>query len=269
MKNIIKKYLSYNLKYSISINARSISFYFISSIASITVIIISSINELNNVLDSSIYLDILKIVSNLYSILVSSYTNNIRFTGFSLILVLSIIYCFSKIIYSYKIFGKKLFLETKQQLLLRDVVNSFLLVIDLLLIILSNILIYLYSDILIKFVFNNRIILILLHYIIELVLLFILIIIFYKIIIPKKILLKNIKKESFGVSIIIYLILSIFVLLFNVLYVESNIVGITFVLSMFSFFIFLVNYVILFGFIVIYENDNKVNNITGGNNNEN
>ena len=32
---------------------------------------------------------------------------------------------------------------------------------------------------------------------------------------------------------------------------------------------FLVNYVILFGFIVIYENDNKVNNITGGNNNEN
>lgn len=268
MRKIIEKISNFNNKYELSINARSLSFYFISSIASITIIIVSTINEIKNISYNSIYINFLEIISNIYSILVSDYIEKIRLNGYSIILFLSVIYCLSKVVYSYKKFCEKIFIKDNIKNLFRDIVGSVIIVIDIILLIISNILIYLYSDKLINVLFYNKFLLNISHFIIDLTLLYILVIFFYKIIIPKIIYFKDIKKESLAVSIIIYLLLNMFVLLFNLLYIKNNIVGITFILSAFSFLIFLLNYVILVGFIVINNKINLINNNTGGIKNE-
>ena len=91
INNYIRSFIKVNNKYKIDLYARSISYYMVASVAGITIVAIEILNNYSNVFTSSVMIEIFKIISDTFSVLISEALNKFQLTGFSIVLLFTIV----------------------------------------------------------------------------------------------------------------------------------------------------------------------------------
>lgn len=254
MKEIINNIIKNNKDYRINIYARSIAFYLASAIAPITIVLIFILNKYQGILASFITIEVFQIIIETFSNLFLDQIEKVELTGISIILASSIVYSAAKMINGFNRFSVEVYKEKRHKNFIFGLISSGFIFIILLLLTTVELVIIFFGKYIFINIIKNFYLLKILEFLIELLLFFVSFSILYIYVPPKKMKLKNVYKGSITSSLIMYLIFEIFIILFNVLYKNNEVVAITFVITMFYFFTFLIFYVLLYGLVINYNN---------------
>lgn len=254
MNEIIKNIIRQNKEYKINVYARSIAFYLASAIAPITIVLIFILNKYQNVLSSFITIEVFQIIIETFSNLFLDQIEKVEFTGLSIFFSLSIVYSAAKIINGFNQFSAFLYKEKRHRNFIFGLISSGFVFLILLLLTLVEFTVIFFGTFIFTKIIKNYYLLKLIELIVELTLFFISISILYIYVPPKKMKLKKVYKGAVFSSLLMYIIFEIFIILFNVLYKNNQIVAITFVITMFYFFSFILFYILLYGLVINYNN---------------
>lgn len=254
MSEIIKNIIKQNREYRINIYARSIAFYLASAIAPITIVLIFILNKYQDILSSFITIEVFEIIIETFSNLFLDQIEKVELTGLSIFFTLSIVYSASKIINGFNRFAVDIYKEKRHRNFVFGLISSGLVFIVLLLLTLVELVIIFFGRYIFIRIIKNYYLLKILEFVIELLLFFISFSILYIYVPPIKMTFKKVYKASIVSSLLVYMIFEIFIILFNVLYKNNQIVAITFVITMFYFFTFIIFYVLLYGLVINYNN---------------
>lgn len=259
MKKIINKFIIFDEKYKLTINASSITFYVILSVGSLSLLLLAFLIIFDKLFASFIINDILQIIGNTFNKLLNESINHTKINGFSFVLLISTIYSSSSCINRLTLYTNDIYTNYKEENYIKTRLSAVLLFSMLILVIIGELMFIFYS----KYFFYNilKIEIPFLENIClifgEILMLFVLIVILYMYLPPKKIKFNEVSKISLIISIILYLILLLFKTLFYVI-VRNNIMsGISFVLISISYLIFIIVYIILLGIIYFFKKHNN------------
>lgn len=259
------KIKSINKKYRIFETSRSISYYYLSSIIPLTIFLITILNEFNVLNSNFVISKIFMIIIEVYGSIINSSKGIILITGINMVFLITIIYNFSKIINSLSKFTSSIYNIPRHRNTVHGLLNSGVFFMLSMFIIFSEVAISLYSHNKLIYYIDSKLLIGILEGIFEVLLFFIIIVILNVYLPPEKVYIKDVSKVSLVLSIIIYIILKIYVVLFDILYRKNEFVGIAFIISMIASLINFLNFIILMGIIINYKTIRKVNNINGGN----
>lgn len=254
MKKIIKKLIKFDDKYKLTLNASSITFYVVISISALTILLLGGLLVGNKLFASFLINDIAKIIGETFSGLLSNEITNLKLSGFSILLLFSVIYSSSSCINRLTLYTDNLYNNFNESYI-KVRISSFFLFAILLFIMIFELVIIFYGNYFIINVLNinNYIFIKFITTISEILMFYFLICIIYMYLPPKKIKFKQVSLTSLIISLLIYLILFIFKLLFNLITKLSFINALSFVFVCISYLIFIIIYIFLIGIIYIIK----------------
>lgn len=253
MKNIFKKILDFDTKYEITETSAAITFYAIISISSFSILFLGLLIISDKLFASFLVNDIVKIIGEAFSNLLTEKINELKLSNFSIIPLISMIYSSSTIINRLTIYTNKIYADISTKDYIRIRISSVLLFSMLILVILGEFVVvfyskyFLYNVLKLTNVYLNNFITIAF----EILMFIFTLAIIYMYLPPKRMKFKKVFKISFLVSISIYILLYIFKLLFNVIMDSNLLTALSFAFTMICYLVYLIIYVIIVGIIYI------------------
>ncbi len=264
INNIIKKktkglikYLNANKKLfdEIMLNAASLSFYTITSLSSLIIIVSFIIDSFNDNFKVTIIKDLVEIMGITYT---GFFTQSFeRVKSINIILLISLLLSSSSIINRYNKYCDHLYYGMSKRGY-RNKISSILMFLMLIALFLFLLVILVYSSYFIELLFSNNIIGNIINLVLELFIIYCLFVIMLIYFPPVKITLKDVYKESIILTLIVYSILRLFIILFNVLYKYYKIIGLIFVFSVVSYVIFVVHFIICYVLYSIWKKSESI-----------
>ena len=248
----IKKVNLFDNKFQITKNSSSLSFYILLSLVSVSLILFQILSSVN-VMESFILTRFLSIFTDSFSEQLQDILPTFSLSGFSVLLLLNTFYSASKSINGYNRIADYIYFEIKDRVGWKNRLSSFLMFSMLMLVFIFEIAIFIFGNYLINNVLKLNILLVkIIQFILEFSLIYITINILFIYVPPRRMTFKNTYKGSLFSAICIYLLLTLFVLIINVINRYS--VGLT-VLTLLSYsllILFIVNYILIVGLIINY-----------------
>lgn len=264
IRKMITKVLDFDKINNISATASSISFYAFISVSSIAILFIGILVYANDLFQSLLINDIMKIIGETFEGLLSKALDEVKITGFSAIFIVNIVYAFSSIINRMRLYTDNLYTSYYNSDVrisyIRGVISSIGLFFVLCFVIIFELMFNFYS----KYFFNNviRIDNIIIYRFItmisELLLIFLTITILYIYFPPRKVFFKEVYKTSALVSMSIYLLMYCYKALFDFFMETNHIHYLTYALSTLCYLLFACIYIVLVGIIYFVKGDKKI-----------
>lgn len=260
-KNFINEYLNFDKKYQLVLMSSSLSFYSLISISSITILLFGSLIYFNDLFKSFVLNDIIEIIGSTFKGLLSEVFEKISINGFSIFLVLSIIYSASAVINRLRLYTDNIYVNIKNRSYIKSRFLSALIFLLFILIFIIELGIIIYSRYLLLNVFkiNSHYVYRIVVFVLELLIVYIFILIMYIYLPPVKVKIKDVYLISGIITLFIYLFFLLFKISFYVISSVNFFNSLIYVFIVILFLLFLINYVFMFGIIIIYHIKNNSN----------
>lgn len=254
---LIDKLNYFDNLFQISKNSSSLSFYILLSLVSILVIIFQIITTIGS-LDEFIIAKLLHIFSENFSSQIQSIIPSFNLNGFSIIILINILYSSSKTINGYNRIADFIYYEIKPRIGWKSRLSAFLMFSMLMFLFLFETAIIIFSNYLVKNVLQlNLFIVKLVQLILEFIVIYTTINILFIYAPPKKMSFKNTYIGALISSTLIYLLVSLFVLILNALNNFSIGYSLITIISYSLFILFAINYILIVGLIINYYGNLK------------
>lgn len=238
-------------KYEVNIISASTSFYFIVAIFSLLSLLFQFYNTFF-IDDNFIISKIFEIINPYYHDLLKNIFPIFSLNDFSPVLFVNLVWSASKLINGYNKACEKIYSINNNKNFVISRISSFFIFLLISGIILFEIVTILFAKELMKILFLNKYIYVFLQFIIELILIFSFVTSIYWFIIPRNLEFKNIYFPSLVVTLIIYILCTLFIIFIqlfqsiNINYSFLSIIGFAFL------WIYMINFIIVIGFYFIY-----------------
>lgn len=250
IKNTIKKINNFINKYQISLLSSSTSFYMMIAIFSLSVLILQFYNYFNN--NNLIINYIIEIINPYYLDSLEEIMPVYSLSGFSIILLLNLIWSSSKFINGFNKASDIIYLMEKKRNFIRNRISSIFIFLVILLVIFIEFITFKYANIVINIIFNNFYIYMFIHFIIELILIYSIIIIINLYVPPVRMKFNQIYYGSFITTFIIYILLVCFIVTMKLYELFNNNFNIISIISLSFLFLYFINYSIIIGIYINY-----------------
>lgn len=249
----LKKVNNLNLRYGITLESAAISFYIIVALFSIIVLGIQIYSLFSKDLENFILSKVLEIINPIYHSVFSDISPVLSLNTFSIIILFNFFWSSSKVLNGFNNVADRIYEEVKNRKGYLKRLSSFLMFLMLLFIILFEIAFIIITDNIINEFFNNMIILHILQFIIEIIILFFTISLIYIYAPPVKMRLKNVFTGAVISTAGVYVLLLIFILIFDI-YQNLNITysALT-IVSMSFLFLYIINAMLIVGIVINYR----------------
>lgn len=246
-KNIISK---------ISLNAASLSFYTIISVSSLVIIIGFILNHFNDSFKLTLVSDLVEILGITFNGLINQSLQ--RINSINIILIFSILISSSSIFNCYNKFCDGLYRKEKKRKKYHNLISSVLMFLMMILMLLFLLVFLFYGSYFVRLIFKNIFVGKIIQFIFELFLfyfIFVILLIYFP---PVKMRFYNVYKESFFLTLTIYIIIKVFIILFNLLYRKYKIIGLLFVFSSIGYLIYIIHFIICYVLYYIWKNEEYI-----------
>lgn len=249
MKKLLNQLKTLNDKYSINDISSGISFYIILSLISLLTLLIQISSFLPQKVQKFILVDIIKIVEEEASIIIGTKVYILS----SIFLIISFIWSSSKVINGYLKAStiitkdKNKFIKRKIQSLIISIVFFAIFIIEFSLLV--------FGDYIIETYFNNLVVISIFRYLMEFCFIYFSIYLLYKLCFDYSVVLFS--KTVKVTSIIIYVLLILLLISLNIIREIDYLYSTQLFLPLISIFIFLFNSVVIYGFCLNEETDNR------------
>lgn len=248
-----KKVNKLNSRYEITLESAATSFYIIVALFSIIVLGIQIYSVFSDDLEDFIVSKVFEIINPIYHSVFQDISPVLSLNSFSIVILINFFWSSSKILNGYNNVADRIYEEVKIRKGYIKRLSSFLMFLMLLFIVLFEIAFIVITDRLIKEFFNNLIILHIIQFILELLILFFTISILYIYAPPVKMRVKDVFTGAVISTVSIYIILVIFILIFdiyrglNITYSALTIVSMSFL------FLYIINVILIVGIVINYR----------------
>jgi membrane protein len=254
VKNFLRYYNRYNTYYQIPKNSAAICFYILISLISVFTLVFQILTLSDNLLETLLLPQVINIFSENFSATLKEILPNFSLSGFSAIVFLNFFWGASKTINAFNRMADYIYYQVKNRSGWKNRISAFLMFLMLLLVILFELALLIFSNFLIRTYFQTYIFLIrLVQFVIEVLIIFTTLLILYMYAPPIKMSVKSAYKGAAFATLLIYLLLGLFVIAINLM----NRFGIGYTIITIAAYILLVlysvNYVIISGMILNYH----------------
>ncbi|HEY8395584.1 MAG TPA: YihY/virulence factor BrkB family protein [Bacilli bacterium] len=255
IKKYIRYFNRYNSYYQIPKNSAAICFYILISLISILTLTFQIIAVSGNLLETFLLPRVINIFSENFSETLTAALPQLSLSGFSVIVAFNFFWGASKTINAYNRMADFIYLQIKDRNGLKNRISAFLMFMMLILVILLEMSLIIFSNRLItgyiprKYIFLVR----LLQFVLELFIIFSTILLLYMYVPPVKMQIKNAYKGALFSTILVYLLLGIFVIAINLMNRFGMGHTIITILSYGFLVLYFANYIIISGLIYNYH----------------
>lgn len=245
------------------LNSAALSFYSIISLSSLIVVVSFILEAFSDSFQLSVIKDFFNIIGLTYTGFINLSLE--RINKLNIFLVISIFISSSSIINRYNKYMDNLYFNENKRGY-RSAISSILMFLMLIVILFFLLVLLIYSNYIIDFIFShiitnsiiNNISLNMIKMFLEILLFYILFTLMLIYFPPIKIRYKDIMKESILLTLSIYSILKIFIILFNILYMKLNLMGLLFVFYATSYVIFIIHIVICYYLYLVWKKTDSI-----------
>lgn len=253
-KTFIRYYNRYNTYYQIPKNSAAICFYILISLISIFTIMFQILTLSNNLLETFLFPRILKIFSENFSSTLKEILPHFSLSGFSIVVLLNFFWGASKTINALNRMADYIYYQVKNRSGWKNRISAFLMFLMLLIVILFELSLLIFSNYLIHTYFKPYNFLIRsIQFVVEILIIFTTILILYMYAPPIKMSVRSAYKGAIFATLLIYLLLGLFVIVINLM----NRFGIGYTIITIAAYsllvLYYVNYVIISGMILNYH----------------
>ena len=249
MKKLLDHFKTLNNKYSINDISSGISFYIVLSLISLLTLLIQISSFLPKEVQRFILVDIIKIVEEEASIIIGTKV----YIFSSLLLITSFIWSSSKVINGY--LKASMIINGDGNKFIKRKLKSLLISIVFFLVFIIELCILVFGDYIIATYFNNLVLISILRYLMEFCFIYFSIYLLYKLCFDYKVNLFS--KVVIITSIAIYVLLVLLLVSLNIIRKVDYLYSTQLFLPLISIFILLFNSVVIYGFCLNEETDNR------------
>ncbi|HHX81115.1 MAG TPA: YihY/virulence factor BrkB family protein [Acholeplasmataceae bacterium] len=255
IKKFIRYYNRYNNYYQIPKNSAAICFYILISLISILTLTFQIITLSDNILETFLLPKVINIFSENFSETLMAALPHLSLSGFSVVVLFNFFWGASKTINAYNRMADFIYLQVKNRSGLMNRISAFFMFMMLLLVILFEISLIIFSNLFIttyipvRFKFLVRI----LQFILELFIIFTTILLLFMYAPPVKMRVKDAYKGALFSTFLIYLLLGIFVIIINLMNRFGSGYTIITVIAFSFLVLYYANYIIISGLILNYH----------------
>lgn len=250
LKEIVKKY-------QITIIGSSTAFYVIVALFSFAVLAFQIYGAFSDEFQTFLLGKLFDIVNPLYHHLFSGMGPIFELNTFSVFIFLSLLWSASKVINGINLVADLVYEEVKDRKGIMNRISSFFMFLMLIFIIFFEIAFAVFADKLIASLFHNMIILKIVQFILEILIIYFTLAIIYIYAPPVKMHLKDV---TFGTSVataLIYLASVILIIIINGYHKLNISYSLLTIISLFFFWIYIINIIVAFGIIINYRYNKK------------
>lgn len=267
--SLIKKIFDLDKRYNLTVMSASLSFYALISIISLFIIFVQILNYRYDMMDNLLINKLLSIFSNSFSDylkeVIPKFTLN-NYTSFS---VVALFWSASCTVHSYNRIADNIYEEIQKRNSLKLRLSSLLMFLMLFVIVMFEIILFIYSKNLIAkyFEINNRFLIFIIEAFVDLFSIFLILLILYTYVPPIKMSFSGTYYGAIIITLILYIFINLYLKIINIYQKIGNAETVTFVFNSILIFVFSINYIIIFGIIINYsknkngknKNNKKVN----------
>ena len=115
-----------------------------------------------------------------------------------------------------------------------------------------------YGNYFVNLIFNNSIIALIFQYIFEILVFYCIFIVMLVYFPPVKMKFKDVYKENFFLTLIIFLTIKVFILIFNILYRKYKIIGLIYVFTVVGYLIYFVHFIMCYCLYYIWKKEEDI-----------
>ncbi|MCK9537462.1 MAG: YihY/virulence factor BrkB family protein [Bacilli bacterium] len=254
IRKTVAIYNAYNTKYNVARNSASLSFYMLLSVVCLLIIVFQIVASASDILETVLLPRIIVILSASFSDTLRSVLPTFSLSSFSTIIFLNLIWAASKTINGYNRIADFIYYEVKPRVGFISRISAFLMFSMLILVFIFEMFIVFIGNYLIRKITagNSYWTVKLVQFILELFVIFLTVLILYIYTPPKKMRFRDAYKGAVFATLMLYILLSLYVIIIN----AFNRLGIGYsiitVLSLSLLVLYYGNYIIITGMIVNY-----------------
>lgn len=247
-------------KYLITLYASSITFYIIISILSLLLLAFQILNITSNIMQTYLFEKIISFFYQKYGTQINILLDNSSLNGFSIFAIINIFWSASRVISQLDRIGDFIYQHKKRRGFFNRL-RSFFMFSMLMIILIFEMVLILFSDYLIVHIFklNYTFVLKIWHILVEILILFFSLLLLYIYIPPKLTKVKEAIPGALFSSILIYLLFILFSVFLNLYQKLDFISSFATIFSISLFFVFFIIYIIILGLILNYKKLHHVN----------